>query len=65
LVVEQDAPNSLWGCWTIVDELTLFAMLAAVDKNFLTLVLSDIKGEFGFTNVQINIKSVWSSPCRT
>lgn len=40
-------------------------MLAAVDKNFLTLVLSDIKGEFGFTNVQINIKSVWSSPCRT
>nr|WP_053000297.1 MFS transporter [Sphingomonas sp. Y57] len=35
--------------------LAFFATLAAVDKNFLTLVVPDIKADFGITDVQVGL----------
>jgi MFS family permease len=39
----------------MVAVLAFFAMLAAVDKNFLTLVVSDIKADFKLSDVQIGL----------
>lgn len=41
--------------WTMVAVLTVFAMLAAIDKNFLTLAVPLIKADFGLSDVQIGL----------
>jgi len=53
--IDDASPASHHRLWVMVAALTLFAMLAAVDKNLLTLVVSDIKADFRLTDVQIGL----------
>lgn len=47
--------RSVRQSWTMVAVLAFFATLAAIDKNFLTLVVPDIKADFDVTDVQVGL----------
>ena len=49
------SPTSLQGAWKMVGVLTFFGTLAAIDKHFLTLVVPNIKADFGVSDVQIGL----------
>ncbi len=41
--------------WTMLSVLTLFAALSSIDKNFLSLLVADIKRDLGLTDVQMGL----------
>lgn len=55
LAQAEGGQGAIRGSWTMVIVLAFFATLAAIDKNFLTLVVPDIKADFGITDVQVGL----------